>query len=372
MKDIQIQKEEFDINMDKIREAEKIWEFKFPEEFSAFLLKHNGGVTDICYPTIGAENNAELWEIVRFLSIGDIILQKKYLMEYTWNHEHDEYDLDELNLKKENLLTFAIAERGCYYINLDSSGQIYFCNYAGGDGIVKVNTNSFKEFVNSLEFPSWYEVVGTADPKLVKEYNPLYKLRKSRLFETPNQPQLGFERFKEVFEVFGEIEPSEEVYTQIANHYVYDRLKIDYLIERGCSTDGLLCNAPNIETIKYLVEERGLDINKRYNDRYPLQKYLIPGFSGVQGAYLLISDLLEYGVELDWSVIGNKSDGTPDLPLLKKLELLNEKYLQEEIKDKDWWAKNGRPNQHVPFKHCKLIEEKIRIYKESEEYNSHK
>jgi hypothetical protein len=99
---------------------------------------------------------------------------------------------------------------------------------------------------------------------------------------------------------------------------------------------------------------------------------LIPGFSGVQGAYLLISDLLEYGVELDWSVIGNKSDGAPDLPLLKKLELLNEKYLQEEIKDKDWWAKNGSPNQHVPFKHCKLIEEKIRIYKESEEYNSHK
>ena len=141
-------------------------------------------------------------------------------MEYTWNHEHDEYDLAKHNLKKENLLTFAIAsEGGCYYINLDSMGQIYFCNYAGGDGIVQVNTNSFKEFINSLEIPDWIEIIEdlNSDNKLVKEYNPLWKLKAWRLFDTPDNSLLGFERFKEVFEVFGDIDASEDMYSQIAN-----------------------------------------------------------------------------------------------------------------------------------------------------------
>lgn len=365
MKDIKIRKEEFDTSFDEIKKAEKIWGFKFPKEYSEFLLKNNGGVSDLSHPTIGAKNNAELWEIDRFMSVGDIILQKKYLMEYTWNHEHNEYDLAKHNLKKENLLTFAIAaEGGCYYINLDSLGQIYFCNYAGGDGIVQVNTNSFKEFINSLEIPDWIEIIEDDNSNtIIKEFNPLWKIKRSRLFDTPDNPQLGFIRFKEVFEVLGDIQVLNDVYSQIANFYVYDRLKIEYLIDRGCSTDGLLYNATNIETIKYLVEEKGLDINKRYNGKYPLQNYLIPNLSGVKGAYLFISDILEYGIELDWFVTVKNYDGTPDMPLLERLKLLNEKYWQNEISDKKFWVENGSPKDHIPFKRCELIEEKIRNFK---------
>ena len=178
----------------------------------------------------------------------------------------------------------------------------------------------------------------------------MWKLKAWRLFDTPDNSLLGFERFKEVFEVFGDIDASEDMYSQIANAYVYDRIKIEYLIDKGCSTDGLLYNATNIKTIKYLVEEKGLDINKSYNGKYPIQNYLIPNLSGINGAYLLISDLLEYGIELDWSVIVKNYDGTPDIPLLKRLELLNEKYWQDEVHGK----------------RCKLIEEKIRIYKSQE------
>lgn len=365
MKDLKIQKEEFDTNLDEIKKAEKIWGFQFPDDYSEFLLRHNGGVTDICYPTIGAENNSEIFEITRFMSIGDIILQKKYLMEYTFNREHGDYELNKYNLKVENLLTFAIAERGCYY--LDNLGQIYYCNYSDGNGIVRMNTNSFKTFINSLEFPSWFEKGTEAPARLVKEYNPLFKLKRHDLFETRDNPQLGFERFKEVFEVFGDIDASESKYSEIANSYVYDRMKIKYLVDRGCSTDGLLCNSVDIETIKYLVEEKGLDINQSYKDRYPLQLYLTPGSAAnIRNKYLLISELLDSDIKLDWLVVGKKWDGTDELPMLKKLEILNDQYLNEEISDKKWWRKNGNPDGHKPFKHCKLIDEKIKLYKTQE------
>ncbi len=54
-------------------------------------------------------------------------------------------------------MVFAQGERGIYFLNLQKEdySQIYFANYSGGDGIIKVGANSFSAFFNSLDFPKW-------------------------------------------------------------------------------------------------------------------------------------------------------------------------------------------------------------------------
>lgn len=103
-----------------------------------------------------------------------------------------------------------------------------------------------------------------------------------------------------------------------------------------------------------------MDINKIYKGRYPLQNYLNPTSTyDIKVKYQLLADLLEMGIEMDWSIKGTQVSGEPDLPMLKKLEILHEKYLKYEIDDKNWWVKNGKPSGHTPFKRSKLIEEKL-------------
>lgn len=366
---MKVYKEENDTNLNEIRRAEKIWKTKFPKEYVDFLIKYNGLVTYPNYPTISVENNSTLWAIERFLSIGDIILQKQYPMSFSL-YDIEKEDLKEYNLKAKNLLTFAIGERGSYFMDLaprkfltfkrNNFGQIYFCNFSGGDGIVRTNTNSFAAFIDSLDYGDGHEY--DPDFKLTKLGYSSNKIFQSYLFNTPNNPQLGLSRFKEVFQILGDIQPPENGYPNIIQKYVHDRLKLDYLLENGCSTDGLLRYARNAETIKYLVEEKRLDINKKYKGRYPLQNYLTPTSThDVKVKYELITKLLEMGIEIDWSIKETQLDGKSDLTMIEKLEALHMKYLEYETYDKNRWIKSGKPNGYIPFIRSKLIEKKLGI-----------
>lgn len=365
MKTVKIYKEEFDTNVSEIEKAEKIWQAVFPSEYKAFLLRNNGGIPYPNCPAVSAENDSQLWPIERFLSIGDITLQKLHPMLYALD-DVDEEDFEIRQISRDQILVFAIGERGVYFINLhsDDYSQIYFANYSGGDGIVKVNTKSFLNFIESLELPEWTG----------EQYDPNYEIRlpgywgnkilQTGLFYTPHVPALGLTRFMEVFEVSGDIQPPEDGYPTISQKYVHDRLKLEYLFEKGCSTEGLLLYARDAKTIKFLLDHKGLDINKPNKGRYPLQNYLTPGHD-IKGLYELMDQLLEMNIKMDWSIQGIKVDGKPDLPMIKKLQALHELYLKSEIDDKNWWIKNGKPGGHTPFKRSRLIEEKLGILPDS-------
>ncbi|QKX06145.1 SMI1/KNR4 family protein [Aquimarina sp. TRL1] len=365
MKEIKIFKEESTISLREIKDAEELWNKKFPSDFKSFLLKYNGGIPYPNHPTIHSENDAELWSIERFLSIGDIIIQKKHPMTYTL-HDIEAEDFVPHNLNNDEILVFAFGDRGIYFMSLQQHqyGQIYFANYSGGDGIVKINTNSFTEFFNSLTIASWYEEEYDPDFDFKELHYSDNKIFQYYFYYTPNDPDLGLQRFKEVFAIYGDIQPPEDGYPNIPQKYVDDRLKLDFLLKQGCSTDGLLLYAKKASTIHYLVEELRLDINKMYKGRYPLQNYLTTTYQAeIKSNYELISELLEMGIEMDWSISGTKIDQSVDATMTEKLRLLNDEYLNYEIQDKEWWAKNGKPSGHIPFKKSKYIADKLNTYK---------
>lgn len=353
---MQVYIEEKDTNRTEIKNAEKLWNTEFPNEFVDFLLKYNGVITYPNYPTVSSENNRELSGIERFLSIGDIVLQKKHPMPFSLFDIDEEY-LEEYDLDPSLLLTFAIAERGSYFINLSQTefGQIYYCNFSGGDGFVRLQTESFTDFVQSLSVPEGYEI----DSKFIlNPHHSSNKIFQKYLFNTPDDPKLGFNRFIEIFEIVGDIQPPEAGYVSVPQKYVDDQLKLEYLISKGCITDGLLHSSRNANTIEYLVNECGLDINKTHNGRYPLQNYL--SLYRAKESYELIHKLLVKKISMDWSIEGVKVDSSKDLPMIEKLRLLHNKYIELELKEKEFQKKYNRPSGISPFIESTQVQEKIK------------
>ena len=192
------------------------------------------------------------------------------------------------------------------------------------------------------------------------DYHSSMKVLQWHLFYTPNKPELGFQRFKEVFDYTGDIMPKEDGYPSIIQKYVDDRLKLNYLIEQGCSTDGLLTSTKQAKTIEYLVKELHLDINKKYKNRYPLQNYLSEGYNA-QFAYEELHKLLKSGIEIDWTIKGKLYNGEDDLPMIEKLSILHEKYLKLKGEEEAFRKKYKRPSGRPPFIKSKLIESKLGI-----------
>ncbi|MFK7807122.1 MAG: SMI1/KNR4 family protein [Saprospiraceae bacterium] len=357
-----IKKEEYDTTRAEIAKAESLWDKNFPQDYVDFLLQYNGAITYPNWPNLGPENKTEIWGVERFFSIGDVIIQKLYPMTYTL-HDIDEEDFQEHNLDPKNILVFAQGDRGIYFFNLSNEeyGQIYIANFSGGDGISKTSCNSFSKFLNSLGLPEWDdEVELDVNFEFSTDYNSSMKVMQWHMFHTPDNPELGFQRFKEVFEYTGDIVPKEDGYPTIIQKYSDDRLKLNYLIKNGCSTEGLLTSTRQAETIKYLVEELNLDINKKYKRRYPLQNYLSIGYNA-QFAYGEMHKLLEMGIEMDWSIQGKLYNGEDDLPMIEKLRILHEKYIELKIEEDKFRKKYNRPSGRSPFIKSKLIEQKLGI-----------
>jgi SMI1-KNR4 cell-wall len=356
MGQFEINKDEFDTTLDRIEVAEKFWQNKFPEDYKTFLLKNNGGQIYPNYPSLNATFSSEIWDlegIERFLSVEDLVLQKLYPMGYTYNEYHEEsvlgrYNLnlkDKFNVNLDFLMTIAVAERGCYYINLDplQFGQIYFANYQGGDGFVRVETNSFTEFINSLR-PYRY-----AEKDFVNIFSTTKKVYDIRFFHTPNNPELGLQRLKEVLSFLGDANskstPSDWTVIQF---YAYswftnemDRRILIFLLENGGKIDGLLNRTRDIQTIKLLITKYHANINQEYNGRYPLLEYTGWGSTNsVKENYELIDKLLDLNLNIDFSITDDKNQN-----IIERLRLLALEYEKNKAFSLEQWK--DYPHMHT-------------------------
>lgn len=363
MKNIKIKKEEFDTSRVEIAKAESLWENNFPKDYVEFLLQNNGAIVYPNWPNLGPENKTEIWGIERFLSVGDIILQKHDQIPSA-RIEIEERHFKDYNLSRQNILIFAQGERGVYFFNLakEEYGQIYIANFAGGNGISKTSAKSFNEFISSLGVPEWEEEEIDESFEFSIEFGNWLKVFQRNMFYTPSNPELGLQRFKEVFEFAIRAHPRDDGYPTIIQKYVDERLKLDYLLKKGCNTEGLLISTKRAKTVQYLVENLNLDINKRYNNKYPLQHILSEGH-GVQFVYEEFHKILEMGIELNWDVKGKLFNGEVDLPMIEKLGILHEKYNKLKIEEQEFQIKYKRPSGRSPFIESFLIEEKLGIRK---------
>lgn len=350
----QILEEEPKTTISELDSIETLYGLKLPNDYREFLLLYNGAVFYKNYPTISNEKNYELYGIERFLSVGDLILQKKYPLYYTfYDDQSEDGELNKLN--QQNHLIFALTDRGgMYFFDLSTEDyeQIYFADNCGT--MVKIETNSFSTFINSFDF--YPEQRGSYNQNSIfKLPYSNHKIFQNDLFFTPNQAELGLERFKEVFRVNGDFQPTENGYPNVPQKYVNDKLKLDYLLSIGCKKEGLLNYAKNAQIVKYLVTDIGLNINEPYKGRFPLQNFLTSG-SGYDCnvKYKLMDELLEMGLEMDWTIKGKLWNGEPDLPFIEKLlELHNEYYKNEESE------KRRKGNNFVPYLRSKNIENKL-------------
>jgi len=370
MKSIIVKKEEFDTNRETIAKAESLWDKNFPKDYVDFLLENNGGVVYPNNPNLGPENKTEIWPIERFFSIGDIIIQREYPMTYTL-HNIDEENFHEHNLNPKNILIFATGERGIYFFNLSSEeyGHIYIANFSGGNGISKTSCTSFTEFINSLGMAEWDDREFDPNFEFTEEYHTGIKAMQWYMFHTEDNPKIGFQRFKQVFDYYETTTKTKDGCKGIAYKYVDDRLKLNYLLEKGCDTDNLLRGAKKADTIDYLVNELKLDINKIDNGRYPIQNYLTdrPDYYAKQN-YELIDELLKRKLPLDWSIQTKTYDGKEEPPTIERLLNLHNKYQEMIVKEQEFQNKYKRPSGVPPFIKSELIEEKLGIKQQNDNW----
>lgn len=326
--------DEFPTNIKQIEYAEKLWGIEFPQEYKSFLLKMNGGEIYPNTPSIQSTPECELWWIERFCSVNDLILQKKYPMAYTYIEQHYEEDLEPFNISGNDLLTIAVAERGCYYLSLspEQYGQIYHANYQGGDGIVKLKTKSFEEFLNSMKpFIEEDEFEG---------FEKSRKIYDIRYFDTPNNPELGLKRFDEILSILGDANSKarDSDWTIIQYYAYYDQFNkmgkqiFKHLFKPEINMDGLLIRTTDYDVICKLVLEYGQDYNKAYKGRYPIHWITSGSMSKIKEDYELLDKLLMSDIEIDYSIKDAKGKN-----VIERIKGMNEMYNKFVEQEKQRW-----------------------------------
>ncbi|WP_299680607.1 SMI1/KNR4 family protein [uncultured Tenacibaculum sp.] len=302
--DIHINNDEPEASPKKIEELESLLGTSLPNEYRSFLQKHNGCTIYPDVPTIEADTNMGVWAVERFLSVEDLIMQKQTKVMYSDNEYIKEYDGEKYPINIEKLLTIAIAERGCYHIYLgnEEKGQIYATCYSDGDGLVKFDTNSFNDFIDSLSFYDF------GDDE-IEEYSPPKLERSSKvfdyfLFDTVQNPELGFQRFKEVLKEYGDPNfPKDDGYKNVVETYVHNHRFLKHILSQGGKTEGLLNSCNNYETIQLLISEYNEDINKPYKGRFPIHNYATAtSMHDHKVGYELIDKILKSKIHINLSV----------------------------------------------------------------------
>lgn len=316
-----------------IKEFENLISINLPQEYKSFLKEINGCTLKFNEIEIEADTDWELMGLERFLSIGDLILQKKTeliypMMDAIIEHNKEKYDID-----FSCLFVIALGYQGCYYMHLGSEcfGQIFYASYSDWDGFVKIHTQSFYEFLNSINFDKAEENEKAFSTQSDKVFD-------GGLFDTPQQPILGFNRFKEVLSFFGN--PNRVIHRKnIPQHYVHNRRFLEYILEQGGKTDGLLNYAKDFETIQYLVKTLGCNVNKPYDNTYPLHTYLkAHSLHDHKVSYDLLDDLLQSDIDLDLTILDK--EGNDFKTLLRKLNEGYQKYIQYDTKRMGYFNKD--------------------------------
>ena len=330
MNKLEFNQDEFSTSEEQIEYAEKIWGTEFPQEYKSFLLRQNGGEVYPNTPFIETTTECELWWIERFCSTNDLILQKRYPMGYTYIEQHQEEDLEVFNISRNELLTIAVAGRGCYYINLSKEqyGQIYHANYQGGDGIVRLKTRSFDEFLNSMKpYDENYAFEG---------FNNSRKIYDISYFDTPNNPELGLNRFDEVMAKIGNAnsksrESDWTVIQYYASYRQHNKMKkhiFNHLFKPDINMEGLLRRSMDYEIILQLVLEYGQDYNKPYKGIYPIHCITSGSMSKIKEDYELLDKLIKSDIEIDYNIKDSK--GKNVIERIKEMNEMYKKYIERE------------------------------------------
>jgi len=355
-------RQDFRITEHEIQSIELLYGKSLPIEYKEFLLEYNGGGCYPNYPVIKIAQEREIWNIDMFYSLGDLVVNKHNAENEKYPiHFHQPDDLAEYGLMNENLLSFAIAERGWYFMNLseDQFGQLYFCNYSGGEGIVDLEMNSFHEFTDSLGFPEWDDSEYDYDRlKQVSSHIP-GKVTMPKYFKTPSKPEIGLNHFINCYRYFVSKNPPESRMEHLASSYVNYRGIIIFLIDEGHNTSQLLFGRNiNIESIIFVIRDLGIDINEPYEDRFSIHSLLTPeSQADIKVKYQLIHDLIESGIDIDWTVIGKQFHDGENITALDRLKLLNSNYRKYEEDELRRYGEAGLPYGTKPFFRSSNIEE---------------
>lgn len=362
MKELKIIRDENLISNNDILEYESRIDINLPKEYREFLLKNNGCSIYPSIPSIDADTNWEIWEVERILSLGDLNLQLDYTMHYDDKETIKEYDKDKYDIEINNLLTIASGTRGNYYIYLgkEDFGRMYFSCYSDWDGLVKLNTNSFNDFLGSMK--------SIENSKFEPEHRT-NKIQDNRYYYTPDKPKLGIKRFDEVLSYIGDINSQigSNNYTVI-QHYAYfnkynkmGKYIFYHLLNKGADLEGVLLKCRDFETIKYLINEHNVDFNKGKNGWYPI--HMLTGISSwatIKENYELLDKLLNSQLEIDYTI--KDPNGETPKERLSKMIVEYEKY---RAYDKKFWE--SKPAEHK-FITSKAINEFLGIISQEESW----
>jgi hypothetical protein len=355
--------EESKTNRKEIRKIESLLGKDLPSEYINFLLTYNGAS---CYPnrpsvkTTNLETKSDtLFPIDRFLSVGDIINYKSNNCWFDFIDHIPDDVLVNLNLDKSNLLIFALGERGNYLLNLadDDYSRIYFSCYSGCDGLSKLMTNSFNEFINSLSIESDLpkeEIKNLEDYRLTirghKCFHPYY------FYHGDNHNEIYANRFYECYNF---------KHSQIINYNTDGRtfleLYIDhleivkYLISRGHKPAGLKY-AKKYNVIEFLISQDlnlyKLDEHKGFSYDAPIIRY-----SKSTNYYHVFHQFLVNKNDIDWDF-----EGLDGLTVIENLNEMVKRYFNENEAKRKQYIQSNQEHLFKPYLKSNLITKLLGLY----------
>ena len=322
MKALHIYKDENSIKEEEIASYSQLFNRLLPKDYIDFLLQFNGGA--IYHPK---SMSLETLPITRFFSLGDLILQEQTKVSFNdWQTLEDDENYS-LQYSARNLLPIASTTyNGFIHISLDKSeyGKIYETEYHGGTGLNESRYSSFTEFLKEFSITK-YEV-----PTPSKSYYYAdHKLFEPGYFWTNENLELGFKRFKEVYEFYGSnpnLKEQEPLNTTLIQTYLTHKLIFEFLIDQGAETEGLYHHTKDFEMIQYLHNDLKIDINKPNESCNPIITWSGGHFSkwDVKFNKELFDKLLKSKLPIDYTV--KDKEGRTAMQRYEILNLQYEKY----------------------------------------------
>ena len=116
----------------------------------------------------------------------------------------------------------------------------------------------------------------------------------------------------------------------------------------------------NLDSILFIVKDLGININHSYEGRFAIHNLLTPeSTADIKVKYQLIHDLIDSGIEVDWSVIGKQFNDGDNVTALERLKSLNNQYREYEKEEIKRYGGKGLPHGSIPFFRSSHIERLI-------------
>jgi hypothetical protein len=345
-------------NRNEIGKIESLLDRKLPTEYIDFLLAYNGAS---CFPnrpsisTINMETkNDYLFPIERFLSVGDILNYKTNNCWFDFTDHIPNEDLDNFSLNRNNLMIFAVGYRGNYLLNLDEHdySRVYFSCYSGCDGLSKLETNSFNEFLESLSIE---DGLNEDDIKKIKNYRLSTSGNKCFsphfFYHGDDYSKIYLDRFIECYNHIHEKSLNHKPHTTtLLETWMNYPLVIKYLLSRGHKPHGLKY-AKHYEIIKLLTNDNleelyVLDIQGEHTYDAPISR-----FSKSTKHYEVFHEFLINNENINWNFKDLKG-----MTVFENLIEMTKRYYEEKEKIREQYKRNGQLNELKPYFRSKIID----------------